>query len=61
MRLLEVLSEKFKSQHTTLLSLQASKLIREQNENTEEWMSCLRLKESDYKYKEKDMTQWTIN
>ena len=36
------------------LSLQYCKLITQQSENAEEWMSNLRMKANEFKYKEKD-------
>ena len=49
MTLLEVLSDKFKPQHNeTVLSLQYCKLTREQNENAEDWMVNLIIKENEY-------------
>ena len=35
------------------LSLQYWKLIREQSENAEEWLDHLKIKASEWKYKEK--------
>ena len=52
MGLSEVLCEKFKLQNNdTMLSLQYCKLIRQQNENGEEWMGHLRIKAGEFKCK----------
>ena len=53
--LFEVLSEKFKWQHNEMiLALQYCTLIREQNENAEEWMDQIRLRASEHGYRERD-------
>ena len=55
MALFKVFSELFKCQHNkTILSLQYCKLIKEQDENAEEWMGHLIIKVNEFGYKEKD-------
>ena len=47
--------KKFRQQHNgTILSLQYYKLSRLPEETAEEWMAILRLKATEYKYKEND-------
>ena len=49
-----MLIEKFKPQHNqTVLQSQYCKLIKEQNENAEEWMDHFRIKANECGYKEK--------
>ena len=53
--LFEVITQNFKLQHNdTILLLQYCKLIREEKENTEEWMAWLRVKANEFVYIEKD-------
>ena len=63
MGLFKVLSENFKTQHNEMiLLLQYCELIREQSKSPKEWTDCIRIKASDYKYKEKDkrLKEWLI-
>ena len=53
--LFEVVRKKFKSQHNQMiLLLQYCKLIIEESESTEKWMSHLRVKASECEYKKWD-------
>ena len=49
-----MLGENFKPQHkeTILHVCSICKLTREQNANAEEWMDCLRMKGSEFEYKD---------
>ena len=51
-RLFKGLRKMLKSQYNeTVLSLQYCKLTKEQNDNADEWMGCLRLKANECDYK----------
>ena len=53
--LFEMLNSKFKPQYNdTIKSLQLCKLMRQANENTEEWMGRIRVVATELDYKELD-------
>ena len=59
--LLKVLSEKLKSHNNeTIWSLQHCKLVREQNENAEGRMGCLRIKANECVYKDRRIKEQFI-